>query len=332
MEIAESDDSLRALFLTLGYQLLKGSLEESEQTLKDTYHMSAEGLGFRTFAQGFLAETLVTLSNRYAPHLTPELRVVASDLLGKLPAPMAQAAKMQAGAAGTIAEAFDDGEENQTAAIFGAIARGEFSRARDLIDKLKDERAKKSYTRELLKAEVKSYLALSELEKALKTALMIDDSTVRMQMLSQLAKTAHQKGNMAFSSEVLREARKTTVDPNRKGMYVRALFMLASETAYFAGPEALLVMEDGVKQINELSDLPKEKALVLNDPESFLDSNELMAAFSRVGKSYLEEALQLSTKINNPAVRQSVRLASIEKILPVRPPEASSKPAKPSNN
>jgi len=331
MEIAESDEGLRAQFLAVGYQILKESLEESEQSLKDTYHMSAEGLGFRTYAQGFLAETLTTISTRYAPHLTPELRLIASDLLAKLPAPMAQAARMQAGAAGTTAEAFDAGEENQTAAVFGAIARGEFSRARDLIDKLKDERTKKSYTQQLLKAEFKSYLALSELDKALKTALLVDDSSVRMQMLGQLAKMAHQKGNLPFSSEVLREARKTAVDPDRKGMHARALFMLASETAYFAGPETLLVMEDGVKQINELSDLPKEKALALNDPNSFLDSNELVAAFSRVGKTYLEESLQLSTKINNPAVRQAVRLSSIEKVLPARPREASSKPVTPSS-
>ena len=255
----------------------------------------------------------------------------ASSVIRISSAPMAQAARMQAGAAGTTAEAFDAGEENQAAAVFGAIARGEFSRARDLIDKLKDERTKKSYTQQLLKAEFKSHLALSELDKALKTALLVDDSSVRMQMLGQLAKMAHQKGDLAFSSEVLREARKTAVDPDRKGMHARALFMLASETAYFAGPEALLVMEDGVKQINELTDLPKEKALALNDPNSFLDSNELVAAFSRVGKTYLEEALQLSTKINNPAVRQTVRLSSIEKVLPARPREASSKPVTPSS-
>jgi hypothetical protein len=335
LEIAESDDSLRALFLAVGYQILKESLAESEQTLKDTYHMTSEGLGFRTYAQAFLAETLATLSNRYAPHLTPELRLIASELLAKVPASMAQAAKMQASAIGSTAEALDHGEENQTAAVFGAIARGEFSHARDLIDKLKDERAKKSYGQQLLKAEFKSYLALSELEKALKTALLVDDSTIRMQMLGQLAKAANQKGNLAFSSEVLSEARKTVVDPDRRGMHARALFTLASETAYFAGPETLLVMDDAVKQINQLSDLPKDKAVALNDPNSFLDSNELVAAFSRVGKTYLEEALQLSTKINNPAVRQSVRLSSIEKVLSMRPREASSQPitpVKPSNN
>lgn len=331
LAIAESDESLRALFLTVSYQILKESLEESEQTLKETYHMSAEGLGFRTYAQGFLAETLATLSNRYAPHLTPELRSIASGLLAKLPAQMAQAAKMQANAAGSTAEAFDAGEENQTAAVFGAIARGEFGRAGELIDKSKDERTKKNYTQQLLKAEFKSYLALSELDKALKTALLVDDSGVRMQMLGQLAKTAQQKGNPAFSSEVLREARKTPVDPARKGMHARALFMLASETAYFAGAEALLVMEDGVKQINELSELPKDKALALNDPNSFLDSNELVAAFSRVGKNNLEEALQLSIKINNAALRQSVRLSSIEKVLSVRPRDSSGKPVTPAN-
>lgn len=330
-EIEQSDEGLRLQFMSSGYELLKESLSESDEFLSQTQQLNAKSLQFRTFSQGFLAATLAALAMQYAPYLVPELNSLSAKLLSGLPEPLVQGANLQAAVIRNAAEIADDTGAN----IIPAIAGGEFDKAQGLIDKLKDENSKKSYAQLLLKAQFKSYVMKTDLSKALKLAQSTEEPAARMQMFTELAKVAHAKGAAAVSSEILSEARKTDVNPELKGRHARALFSFAAETAYFSAPDALLLLEDAVKELNGLGSQNTDggdkassaKVSILNDPNRFVDSVELTKAFSAVGRHYFEETLLVSEKLHNKAVQAMARLATIERTLKRVPPKAVPKPS-----
>lgn len=315
LAIEQADEILRAQFMNVGYRVLKASLSESDESLKEKYKIGSQALEFRTFSQAFLSATLAALSTRYAPYLTPELMVIRDSLYSKIPAQMVQGANMQAN---VIKSATEPQSSEGSDAITPAIANGDFGRARSLIEKLKDERLKKIYTQQLATAEFRSFL-VSDLESARKVARSVEDSSLKMQMFGQLAKTAHKKGDIVFSAETLREALKIPVNPDHKGAYARALFVLATESAYFAGPESLIVLRAAVKLLNELGDVEGKpnapKQSLANSIGAFTDSNEMMTAFAWLARNYFEETLQIAEGIENKAVRYQASLSSIERVL-----------------
>ncbi len=331
--VEQADEILRAQFMDIGYRILKASVSESDESLKEKYRMSSQALEFRTYSQGFLSATLAALSTHYAPYLTPELMVMRDRLFSKIPAQMVQGANMQASVIKSTTE-HQDGSDSSDG-ITPAIANGDFVRARSLIEKLKDERLKKIYAQQLASAEFKSFLP-SDLESARKVARSVEDSSLKMQMFGQLAKAAHRKGDVVSSAETLREALKMPVDPDYKGAHARALFVLATESTYFAGPESLVVLRAAVKLLNELGDVEKGKPntprqSLANSIVAFTDSNELMTAFARLARNYFEETLQIAEDIENKAVRYQASLSSIERVLRTRTAVPSPKP-KPGSN
>jgi hypothetical protein len=80
-----------------------------------------------------------------------------------------------------------------------------------------------------------------------------------MQMFGELARAAHKRGDVVLSAETLREALKIPVNADYKGVYLRSLFVLSSESAYSAGPDSLVVLRAAVKLLNELTDVEKNK-------------------------------------------------------------------------
>lgn len=322
IEVEQSDEALRIEFMSVGYQILKESLSESDDVLKQ---LDGQGQQFRTFSQGFTAATLAALASRYAPNLAPELTVISSQLLRGLPPQMSQGANMQAAVVRSAAEE----SEGAATSIVPVIARGEFDKAQSVIDKLKDENMKKIYTDLLLKARFKAAIATADLDGALRMARTVSNTTSRMQMFVEAARLAHKKRESAVTAQILVEARNAAASPTIPGPHARAVFALAAETAYFSPADAMITLEEGVKQLHHLPKMDATKPSPLNDPDRFVDFPEVARAFANVARDYFDESLAIAAKLENKAVAAVARLAAIERTLKMIPPTDAATPARP---
>lgn len=322
-EVAESDENLRFQFMSVGYQILKESLTESDEFLIKEQQLSKQSLGFRTFSQAMLAAILTALAPRYAPQYFVALNEAANRLIATQSKQFADLIQFQVAAVkGTIgATGETERSEVSEAEISNALSKGDFKEAENLIDKLKDETKKKTWTQLLLKAQTKFHLTNGELLLALSAARKMDNAAQRMLLLAEIAKAAHKKRDQVLLTDILLEARKTSADSLPKGTHAATLFAIAAETAYFAAPEATLMLQDAVAVVNSMTYSVDDKkadsssAAFLNDPNRFVDSTEMMRAFAALGEVNIEDTLLVAGKLENKPVQMAARLATIEKIL-----------------
>jgi hypothetical protein len=320
-EVEESDENLRSVFMSAGYQILKESLLESDATLIKQEQLSKKNLGFRNFSQAMLAAVLATLAPRYAPQLYSPLADVAQRLISTLPPQFASGIQTQVAAVKakiSKAEATPDSEsEVSESDIIGAVARGDFKVAQTLIDKLKNESKKKIWMQLLQKAQIKSFLTNGELLDALITARKIEDGSQRMFMLAEISKAAHKKRDKVLSTDVLYEARKTNSDSLPKSIRATTLFAIAADTAYFSALEATLMLEEGVETVNSLDDSLKDAAKISfsDEQNKFIDSAEMLRAFAALGQTNMEDTLLTAGKFKNKYVEMMAKLATVEKTI-----------------
>lgn len=320
-EDAESEENLHLQFMSVGYQTLKESLAESDEFLIKEQQIPKEGLRFRPVSQAMLVAVLTVLSQQYAPQNFAELSEITNRLIKTLPAQVASLVQLQAAAVkGKIGQTGEtETPEVSEAEITRALTKGDFKTAQNLIDKLKDETKKKSWTQILLKAQSKAQLAIGEILEALNTTRKMENAAGRMLMLAEIAKAAHKKRDKVLSTDILYEVRKTSADSLPKGIQARTLFTIVAETAYFAAPEATILLQDAVSVVNSMTSDDKETnsktSSVLNDPNKFVDSVEMIRAFAALGEKDMEGILLVAGKLENKQVQMTARLATVEKVL-----------------
>ena len=320
-EVIESDENLRFQFMSTGYQILKESLAESNDFLVKEQQLSAKSLDFRGFSQAMLAAILTTLSTRYAPQNFAELDEITRRLIIGLPKQLADAIQIQTAVIrGGLGEV--ETSEVSEAEILSAMAKGDFNAAQNLIDKLKNETKKKTWTQLLLKAQTNFYLANNEILLALNTARKIENAAQRMLLLAETAKAAHKRRDQVLSVDILQEARKTSADSLPKGTRATTLFTIAAETAYFSVSESLLTLQDAVSVVNSMTysiDDSRSAGAALNDPNRFVDSLPMIRAFAALSDKNMDDAFLIAGKLENKPVQMTAKLAAIEKILKKRP-------------
>jgi hypothetical protein len=333
-QVKQADKRLQTEFVSVGYQILKASLAEPDSVTGQA--LSGKHLQFKTFSQAFVAASLAAMATSFAPNVVNELDQITEKLLRGLPPPLVQIVGFQSAVIRRTATRTNTSEDSNDEEIFAAIAKGQFDNAQALIDQLKDESKKKAYGQRLLKAQFKAYLIRADLNAATKTARKVEDSASRIQLFAEITRVAFQRGEWTASADVLTEARKTTPSPDRAGPHARALFSLAAEAASFSAPDALIVLQDTVKQVNALArrdkdgtgDKPQVRgSSTLNDSDRFIDSSEMMRAFGAVGRDYFDNALVVAAGVDNKAVQAMARLAIIENRLKATPPTRKPKPS-----
>src|SRR5207248_7926728 len=92
----EAEASLQRLqfkYFLAGYDLLRGSLKETNEALMKDQHYAQRDLRFRAAYQGQIAAILAALAPRLQPSLTAELTEVAGKLGSQVPANISQMTK-----------------------------------------------------------------------------------------------------------------------------------------------------------------------------------------------------------------------------------------------
>jgi hypothetical protein len=219
-----------------------------------------------------------------------------------------------------------------------ALQSGDFEEASRLIDNLKSDESRKTYSQLVARLEAKSLLAKADVMGALTRIRKLEDQTARLVLYLEVLKVAQKKRDPALSSLVISEARSLIPAVGRNGLHVRVLLTFASQvTALASTDEALDFIDASVAAINSLSKQSEETAVTksgaelaweeINDPASLLDAPELAHAFSAVGALDLERTIIEARKIAMRSVQLVARLEAAGEVIRIEARKPKSKPA-----
>jgi hypothetical protein len=334
VELNSSLQSLQIQYFSTTYDVLRASLAESEAALLKDQHYTQADLRFRAMYQARVSLTLAALAPRYRPGLSAELNALANKLVVLLPDNVAQLARLTAARLGGNQTVPD----NPEMAIPLAISSGDFEEAGRLVDDLKSEELRKTYSQVLAKIEAKALLARSDVIGALTRIRKVEDQTARLALYLEAVKVAQKKRDAPLSSLVINEARTSIPQVDRNGLHVRALLAFASQLSALASTdEAVEFLDAAVVAINSLPKQSEEPAATksptelawdeINDPRSLLDAPELDHAFSSIGAVDLERAINEARKIAVKPVQLVARLEAVGEVMRIDARRPRSKPA-----
>jgi hypothetical protein len=317
-EIRSSDDALRFLYFSTGYDVLMGSLQETDTQLKKEKRYTDNDLRFRLIYQGQMALILAALAPRYGPQLVEELNVLARRFSGSVPNSIVDLSRFIVGRL----RGEPTSDDNQETAIAIAIANGEFIEARRLIDKVENDEMRNAHLKTLAKAEFKARLSESDLTEALNVARRIENANLRVLLLLQLARAAYRKDDATFARLIVSEARSALTSGENNGLRARILLSFAAEIAGISDSDAIDLLHNAVSVINSLPKPEKDKEALevqatnvsfeIDDPRSLADSPDLQRAFSSLARKDFDGVLIAAGRINTLPVQLIARLATSE--------------------
>ena len=335
VELNSSLQSLQIQYFSTTYDVLRASLAQSETALLKNQHYTQADLRFRAMYQARVSITLAALAPRYRPDLSAELNVLANKLGVLLPNNVAQLAKL------TTARLSGNQTvpDNPEMAIPLAIQSGEFEEAGRLVDDLKSEELRKTYSQLLAKLEAKALLTRSDVMGALTLIRKVEDPNARLVLYLEAVKAAQKKRDAPLSSLVINEACTLIPQVDRNGLHVRALLAFASQLPALASTdEAVEFLDAAVVAMNALPKRSQEEPAAtkspaelawdeINDPRSLLDAPELDHAFSSIGAVDLEQAISEARKIGVKPVQLVARLEAVGEAMRIDARRPRSKPA-----
>jgi hypothetical protein len=337
IEAANSLESLQFKYFLAAYEVLKGSLNETNEALLRDFHYTQRELQLRAAFQGQVAAILAALAPRVQPSLAVELTKIAAKLAPQVPSNVSQI--MQPALARLSGNGFASEDAEQR--FFFFLSSGDFDEAGKQLDRLNDDKKKDVYTQLLNRNHAKALLAQSDVMGALTLIRKLDDQTSRLVMYVEALKTAKKKHESDLTTIIINEARVLIPQVDRNGLHVRALLSFVSQlTDLGKNDDAMELLNNALMTINALSKKTDDQAATrtaaeaamaeLNDPNSLLDAAEMDQAFSLVGLRDLERGLALARKIEPRAVQLVARLETIQGIVK-RPPSNPKVTAKPGN-
>ena len=312
--------SLQYRYFSGGYDILRASLNESNEALLKDQRYTQRQLQFRGAYQAEVATILAALAPRIQPSLAPELAAIANRLAPQVPANMPRLPQF------TLAKLSGNfTSEDPEQRFFFALSSGDFAAARGELDRLKDSAKRTLYLQLVLKSEARAFLAKSELMDAVTAIRKLDDPTARLVMYMDALKAAKPKSDVDVSRVIINEARLLIPQTNRNGLHLRALLAFTSQLAKpGATDDALEFLKSAVSTINTLgpageesaSKSPAESAMAeLNDPNSLLDEPALEKAFVAVGLLDLNLGLTQAKKIQPKPVQLMARLQALQGVI-----------------
>lgn len=333
VENSSSLQSLQIQYFSTTYDVLRASLAESETALLKERHYTQADLRFRAMYQARVCLTLAALAPRFWPGLSVELNALANKLAVALPDNVAQLAKLSAArlAGDQTVPA------NPELAIPLAISGGDFEEARRLVENLKSEELRKTYSQLIAKLEAKTFLARSDVLGALTWIRKVEDQSARLLLYLDAVKVAQKRRDATLSGLVINEARILIPQVDRNGLHVRALLVFASQLPVLASTdEAVDFLDAAVAAINSLPKKSEQSSTTMspadfawaeiNDPRSLLDTPELDHAFSAIGALDLERAITEARKIGVKSVQLVARLEAIGEVIRIEARRPRAKP------
>ena len=178
----------------------------------------------------------------------------------------------------------------------------------------------------LIKRQAKTLLAKSEVLEALVAIRKIEDANSRLAFYVEAVKAAQKKRDPLLSNIVVNEVRTLIPQTGRNGLHVRALLALVSQLAVTgAADEAFDFLDTAVVALNSLPKKSADRGVTkssteaamdqLNDPLSFLDTQELERAFSSTAALNLDQSIAEARKIDIRAIQMMATLEAIEPVF-----------------
>lgn len=336
IEAESSRQLLQYRYFTTGLEVLRASLNESNEVLAKQQHYTPRHLQFRGAYQAELAAILAVLAPRFQPALTPELTGIAAKLAPQVPAHMP---RLSRSALGRLSGNFSS-DSSEERFVF-ALSNGDFEQARTELERVKEADKRNLYGQVLIKSEVRAFLARSELMEAVTAIRKLEDPTSRLVMYLDALRTAQRKRDAEVAKIIINEARLLVPQTDRNGMHVRALFAFASRLVVLGvQDDAVEFLNGAVTSINALSgkgadrngDNSKGAAVMadLNDPNSLFDAPDMEQAFTAIGKLDLDVGLTHAKKIQPKPVQLLARLLTIQGVIKqnASKPKPASSPTK----
>jgi hypothetical protein len=293
--------SLQYRYFAGGYDILRASLNESNEALVRAQRYTQRQLQFRGAYQAEVAAILAALATRLQPSLAPELTAIANRLAPQVPANMPRLPQFTLA---KLSGSFTSEDPEQR--FFFALSNGDFESARGELDRLKDSDKRTAYMQLVFKSEARAFLAKSELMQAVTAIRKLDDPTARLVMYMDAIKIAKSKRDADVSRVIINEARLLIPQTARNGLHLRALLSFTSQLAKpGAIDDALEFLKSAVSTINSLGSASEDggsKSLAesamaeLNDPNSLLDEPEFEKAFRRDWSAGFESRPDASQK------------------------------------
>ena len=335
MDAESSRLSLQFRYFSGGYDILRASLNESNEALFKDQRYTQRHLQFRGAYQAEVAAILAALAPRLQPSLAPELTAIASRLAPQVPANLPRLSQY------TLAKlrgSFTSEDPEQR--FFFALSSGDFAAARSEVDRLRDSDKRALYLQLCLKSEARALLAKSELMEAVTAIRKLEDPTERLVMYMDALKAAKSKRDGDVLRVIINEARLLIPQTNRNGLHLRALLSFTSQLAKLgATNDALEFLKSAVSTINSL-DPPGEKSATksptdiamaeLNNPNSLLEEPEFEKALAAMGVLDLDLGLTQAKKIQPKPVQLMARLLTIQGVIKqnASKPKPAASPAK----
>lgn len=318
MDAESSRLSIQLKYFSSGYDILRASLNESNEALLREQRYTPRQLQFRGAYQAEVAAILAALAPRLQPTLTPELSAIATRLAPQVPAQMPRLPQYSLARLGG---SFTSEDPEQR--FFFALSGGDFESARNELDRFKDADKRNLYMQVIIKSEARAFLARSEVMEAVTAIRKLDDPTSRLVMYMDALKAAKSKRDADVSRVIINEARLLIPQTDRNGLHLRALLAFTSQLAKIGATDDVVeFLKSAVSTINALGSTNSgdgasksiaEAAMAeLNDPNSLLDEPEMERAFVAVGSLDLDLALTQANKIQPKPVQLMARLQTIQ--------------------
>jgi len=335
IEAQNSLELLQFKYFIAAYEVLRNSLNETNDALLKDVHFTQRDLQLRGAFQGQVAAILAALAPRIQPSLAVELTRIAAKLAPQVPSQISQVTELALARLSGNGFASEDAERS----FFFYLLNGDFDEAGKQLDRLKDDKKKDIYTQLLIKNHARALLAQSDVMGALTQIRKLEDQTSRLLMYIETLKTAKKKHDSDLATIIINEARVLIPQTDRNGLHVRVLLSFVSQlTDLGRNDDAMELLNNAVVTINALgkttddqaaTKTPTEAAMAeLNDPNSLLDAAEMDQAFSLIGLHDLERGLAQARTIEPRAVQLVARLETIQSVIkhPPSKPKVIQKP------
>ena len=335
MGSTEAESSLQALqfkYFLAGYEILKGSLTESNEFLVKQ-GLTPRNLQVRALNQAMVAAMLAALAPRFQPALVAELQSIAGSLAPQMPPNVAQYIQLSVSRLSGNLIKSEDAEIN----LAQALSNGDYDQARTQIERVNDDKKREVYKQLVFKVEARTLLARGNVLGAVESIRKIEDQTARLLLYLDALKSVKKKHDDDLTRIIVNEARLLIPQTDRNGIHVQALLSFVSQLSDPSSlDDAFEFLSNAVISINALGKKIKpegpaksnaEAAMAeLNDPNNLLDSPEMEQAFSSLGLRDLYRGLAQARRIDIRPLQLVARLETIQGVLKSPPPKPKPKP------
>ena len=343
MEAQSSRQALEYRYFVTGVEVLRASLNESNDVLLKDPQYNQRLLQFRAAFQAELAAILAALAPRFKSPLAVELAGLATKLAPQVSANMP---RLPQTTLGRLSGNFSSEDPEQR--FFFALSGGDFDAARTELERIKEADKRNLYGQMLIKSEARALLAKGELMEAVTAIRKLDDQTTRLLMYRDTLRATQKRQDADVAKIVINEARLLVPQTNRNGLHLRALLAFASRLIKLgAQDDAIEFLNVAVTTINALAgrsgesnggkSLQEEAMEELNDPNTLLDEPDMEQAFTAVGLFDLDVGLTHARRIQPKPVQLMARLQTIQGVIKQsaakpKPASAPTKAATPANS